>query len=256
MTTHAAPTRNRTGLLGLALTVGLALAPAANAFTISEADLPDAGLTVDLGFARVDAVGGVFDRKAGGTVTGTGIAVGYVGGEIDGSGESIVFTFSEASVITSLDLTYLFQSPNHEDAANEAARIRARSGDTVLEGILQVADSTSATWSFVGGGAVTTISVPTMAGEGWFSVANPFGDLGIDSLEPPPRERQRAGRLPERGLRVRRPLRPVCPGAGHCPPRGRRPRGPRCPGPEADLRLRLEARSAAVAGRVASLPPS
>jgi len=183
MTLQLAPQRNRKALVGLALTIGLALAPAAGAFTISEADLPDAGTTIDLGVARVDAVGGVFDRKVGGTVTGTGIAVGYVGGEIDTAGESIVFTFSEASVLTSIDLTYLFQSPNHEDSANEAARLRARAGDVTYEGILQVVDGTSATWSFLGGGAVTTVSVPTTAGEGWFSIASPFGDLGIDSLE-------------------------------------------------------------------------
>lgn len=183
MTKQLAPQRNRMGLVGLALAFGLAVAPAAGAFTISEADLPDAGTTIDLGFARADALGGVFDRKVGGTVTGTGIAVGYVGGEIDTAGESIVFTFSEASVLTSIDLTYLFQSPNHEDSQNEAARLVAHAGQATYEGILQVADGTSATWSFVGGGAVTTVSVPTTAGEGWFRVASPFGDLCIDSLE-------------------------------------------------------------------------
>jgi len=183
MMNHAVSTRIGIGLTGLALALTLAVAPQATAFTIAEADLPDAGTHVDLGFAQVDAVGNVFDRKVGGTVTGVGIAGGYVGGEIDTAGESIVFTFGEASVITSLDLTYLFQSPNHEDAANEAARILARAGDATYEGILQVVDGTSATWSFVGGGAVTTVSVPTTAGEGWFSIANPFGDLGIDALE-------------------------------------------------------------------------
>jgi len=183
MTTQAGRTRIGIGLTGLALALTLVVAPRAGAFTISEAELPDAGNHVDLGFAQVDAVGNVFERKVGGTVTGVGIAGGYVGGEIDTAGEAIVFTFSEASVITSLDLTYLFQSPNHEDAADEAARILARVGDATYEGILQVVDGTSATWSFAGGGAVTTVSVPTLAGEGWFSVANPFGALAIDALQ-------------------------------------------------------------------------
>jgi hypothetical protein len=184
MRKHTALRRSASALTRLALVFGCLAGPLeAGAFSVTATDLPDGSSHVDLGTAEVDASGGSFATRSLYGIVGTGVSGGYVAGEIDTSGESITFRFASPGVLTSLDLMRLYLASTYGDSANEAARVVVHSGEASYEGMLVVASATAATWSFVGGGPVATVSVPTAGGVGWFSIASPFGDLEIDSLE-------------------------------------------------------------------------
>jgi len=165
---------------GLALAFSLA-APA-GAVTISAADLGAGGTSVVLADATVNAIGGVFSQKTEFGFTGAGVGGGFVGGEIDTSGESIEFDFNLPVVLSSLDLSLLFAAPNHEDRVNEIAKVVVNAGGANFEGLLTVTGETTATWSFVGGGAVSNISIGNQTGAGVWSIANPFGDLAVETM--------------------------------------------------------------------------
>jgi len=154
----------------------------AGAITINASDLGAGGTNVVLADATVTAVGGVFSQKTVFGVTGAGVGGGFVGGEIDTSGESIEFAFNAPVFLDSLDLSLLFAAPSHEDRVNEIAKVVVSSGGTTYEGLLSVTSETTATWSFVGGGAVSNFSIANETGAAGWSIANPFGQLAIDSM--------------------------------------------------------------------------
>jgi len=164
---------------GLALALGLA-APA-GAVTISAGDLTAGQTSVTLADATVSAVGGVFGYKEHLGIAGTGVSGGYVGGEIDTSGESIEFAFNAPTILSTLDFSFLFQAPAHEDRVNEIAKVVVTAGGVAYEATLSVTGDTTAVWSFAGG-VVSNVSIATEAGAGAWSVANPFGQLGVTSM--------------------------------------------------------------------------
>lgn len=157
-------------------------ASSASALSINPDDLPSGINHVSLPGVDVDTIGGDFVHKTEYGVHGVGVGGGYVGGEIDTSGESMVFSFLAPTVLTDLRLSLLFQTPNHEDAGNEAAEVIAMAGDAVITAYLTVIDATTAAWSWAPGGPVTMLSIATEAGAGAFSIASPFGELAISSL--------------------------------------------------------------------------
>lgn len=168
-------------LPGFVAVCALGAAAPAGAFTISPFDLIAGQPSVALADATVTANGGVFGWKSEFGFDGTGVSAGYVGGEIDTSGESIDFVFNAPVVLSNLDLTFLFAAPSHEDRVNEVAKVLVSSGGISYEATLTVDTTTTATWSFAGGVA-SNLSIATQAGAGAWSVATPFGDLAIDSM--------------------------------------------------------------------------
>lgn len=168
---------------GLLTAAVLALgAGSASALTISATDLPSGTNHVSLPGADVDAYGGDFVHKVVQGVHGVGVGGGYVGGEIDSDDESMVFSFLAPTILTNLQLAFLFERPNHEDAANEVAEVIAVAGQTIVTAYLTVIDATTAAWSYALGGPVTTLSIATEAGAGHFSISMPFDGLAVETL--------------------------------------------------------------------------
>lgn len=179
MLTLAPQLRFRALAPGLALAFGLAVP--AGAVTISAGDITAGQTSVSLADATVTANGGVFGWKTEFGYTGVGVSNGYVGSEIDISGESIDFEFTAPVVLSTLDLTFLFAAPNHEDRVNEVARVVVTAGGANYDATLSVTGTSTAVWSFAGG-TVSNLSIATEAGAGAWSVANPFGQLGISKM--------------------------------------------------------------------------
>ena len=164
---------------GLALALGLA-APA-GAVTITAGDLYVGGNVANLADATVTTLGGNFGFKTVQGVDGVGISTGYVGGEIDTSGESMEFAFNAPIVLETLDLSFLFAAPAHEDRVNEIAKVVVNAGGVDYEATLTVDSDTTAVWSFTGG-VVSNLSIATEAGAGAWSIANPFGQLEVTKM--------------------------------------------------------------------------
>jgi hypothetical protein len=153
----------------------------ATAASLSGADLPIGGISVDLGFARVEAVGGSFVEEILAGFRPVGISGGLEGGEIDLADEAIVFEFAEPSVVTALALGNLFVAGEHDDAENERALVRVDyAGGGSAEFVLTVTGATSA--SFSGPGSVANLSPALFASAGAFVVSAPFGSSALDSL--------------------------------------------------------------------------
>ncbi len=165
--------------LGLALAV--AAAPA-QAVTLTAGDIVGGSPSEVISLGTVSAIGGNLAHKVVMGVDGVGVSDGYVGGEIDNARESIVFSFDAPLVLSELQLGFLFETPNHEDSMNEVAEVIGIFGDSIYIGQLSVVDALTGAWSFSLGGAVTNLSIATEAGAGVFAIANPFGDLLIDTL--------------------------------------------------------------------------
>lgn len=166
----------------LSLAMGLAAAPAAQAITINAGDIAGGSANATIAIGNVSAIGGILSHKVVQGVDGVGVSGGYVGGEIDNARESMVFSFDAPLVLSELQLGFLFETPNHDDSMNEAAEVIGLFGDSVYIGQLTVVDALTGAWSFAFGGAVTNLSIATEAGAGVFAIANPFGDMLIDTL--------------------------------------------------------------------------
>lgn len=99
--------------------------------------------------------------------------------------ESLMLSFSE-SIVKSLDLSFLYKAKTpgefvFGDVVNEVAKITASGVSGNLTGYLTVQGDTSATWSL--GGNVINLSPSNGDGGGWYSIANPFGDLAVTSVK-------------------------------------------------------------------------
>lgn len=102
-----------------------------------------------------------------------------VHGEID-NGELIKLTLPKAGdILKNIGLSFLYQPGVLADKVFEKATITTNTG---LVGYLTVTGNTSATWSFLGGGAVTNLSPSTGNGGGYYNIDNPFGNAIFSSL--------------------------------------------------------------------------
>ena len=154
---------------------------AAEAASIAASDLPLGASAVDLGFAEVTGVGGLFVRETHAGFSSAGISGGYEGGEIDLDGEAIVFEFDEPQRVTSLVLGNLFVAGEHDDSENERALVRVvfaagLSADYVL------AVTGSVTASFSGSGTVSNLSPALFGSAGVFEITDPFGAAAVTSI--------------------------------------------------------------------------
>jgi hypothetical protein len=174
--------RPRTLLLSLSTVLGLGLAPmSAGAFTINASDLTGNQSSVDLGFATVSAAPGVFAHKSSSGYDVVGVGGGLEGGEIDLASEAIEFSFSEAQIMTELNLGLLFVAGEHDDAYDEQALVRVSFADgSSADYVLAVIDATTASWT--GGGVVTNLSPATFGDAGVFSISNPFGTAAVSAI--------------------------------------------------------------------------
>ena len=86
----------------------------------------------------------------------TGVAGGFVDGEVDLDSEYIEFSFPNPEVLSEIVLAFLFKNGDCGDGVSEVARLRI-SATSFLAGDLSVITLTSATRSGVGG-AVTNLS--------------------------------------------------------------------------------------------------
>lgn len=161
----------------------LAFAVPASALTISAADVPAGVSSASVSGVLFESSPRVFAHKSKAGFTGLGVKNGYVDGEIDLKGESMTIRFDEPMVLNQLVLGFLFKKGNFGDVVSEVARVRAITADGhSIAGNLAVLTGTTASWSGVGGGAVTNLSPGTNAGNGVWAIADPFGDLAIREL--------------------------------------------------------------------------
>jgi len=166
----------------LAFSAALALAPAAQALTLDATDLPDGAAFVDLGFATATAGGGAFATKTEAGFDAVGIGGGLVGGEIDLADESILVAFATPQKVTELALGLLFAAGEHDDLFDEQALVRVTfADDTSADYVLSLTGATTAT--FTGGAVVSNVSPGLFGDGGVWSVADPFGDAAVKSLE-------------------------------------------------------------------------
>lgn len=129
------------------------------------------------GFELQAAPGKLQAKKVNG-VAGVGVTGGANNQEIN-AGESISLKLAQKSILTSLDLSFLYRPGQMNDLVFEVARVVT---DTGLEGFLKVTGNTTATWSFAGG-SVINLSPSNNKGGGWYSILNPFGDAAISSIQ-------------------------------------------------------------------------
>lgn len=124
-------------------------------------------------------VGGIHGVGVSGKINSPTYVADPVAGEID-NGESIKLTLpNPGDVLKNIGLSFLYQPGVFADKVFEKAKITT---DTGLSGFLTVTGNTSATWSFLGGGAVTNLSPSTGNGGGYYNIDNPFGDAVFSYL--------------------------------------------------------------------------
>lgn len=99
-----------------------------------------------------------------------------VKGEIN-KGELLTATLDKASVIKSIDLSFLYRPGVFADKVFEIAGITANGS---VSGKLTVTGSTSATWDL--GGTVINLDPSNQGEGGWYRVLNPFADLLVSNL--------------------------------------------------------------------------
>jgi hypothetical protein len=103
--------------------------------------------------------------------------------EID-HGETLTLSLLKGpSILKSLDLAFLYKEGNTTvafgDKVNEIAQITAGG----ITGTLKVLSDTTAEWKWgVIEQTLTALSPSNSTGGGWYSIANPFGDLKVDKV--------------------------------------------------------------------------
>jgi hypothetical protein len=115
-------------------------------------------------------------------VKGIGISIptpGPVPGEIQ-PGETLTATLDTASIIKSIDLSFLYLKGEFADKVNEIAEITALGAAGSLTGTLSVTGATTAVWSL--GGTVINLDPSVELEGGAYSILNPFGNFVVSSL--------------------------------------------------------------------------
>lgn len=139
----------------------------------------DDGFTVTAGGGQ-----GLLQAKKVAGIAGVGVVGGANPQEINGFphgvAEFIELTLPSNSILTSLDLAFLYRPGIRQDLVFEQARVVT---DTGLVGLLTVTGNTTAEWSFLEGGPVTNLSPSSNTEGGAYSIANPFGNNIISSLK-------------------------------------------------------------------------
>ena len=110
--------------------------------------------------------------KTVGGIKGLGVVGGTVGNEIDVAGESVTFTFSAPTLLSSLTLGAMFQPGQFGDTVFEKAKITVNGGTSYF---LKVTGNTTASWS--GSGTVNNVAPATQPNGGAFVINNPFNSL-------------------------------------------------------------------------------
>lgn len=154
----------------------LGAASSASALTIAAGDLPS-GVGSVAGAGWTASSSRNFQSKTVNGVTATGLAAGFVGGEIDLDGEAITITFATPQRLDSISLAFLFSSGNFGDTVGETARLSTPSAS----GDLAVLTATTASWSGPGG-SVLNVSPGNSGGAGLWTILDPFGAIAVTSL--------------------------------------------------------------------------
>jgi PEP-CTERM motif len=111
--------------------------------------------------------------------TGVGISgptSDFVPGEIN-KGELLDVVLDKASIIKSIDLSFLYRPGVFADKVFEIAGITANGS---VSGKLTVTGATSATWTL--GGTVINIDPSKNGQSGWYRILNPFANLSVSNL--------------------------------------------------------------------------
>jgi hypothetical protein len=149
------------------------------------------GRTAALACKTVADKGNVDDGYKG-NVTGIGVTASVkdqVPGEI-GIKEYIDLEFpnSRPGILSSLDLSFLYQPDEFEDKVFEIAAVSTDNSTLTGQGTLRVTGNNSAVWSWLGGfqdikaKSNSTDGNKSIQGGGWYSINNPFGNTVLKSL--------------------------------------------------------------------------
>ncbi|MCG8692252.1 MAG: hypothetical protein MI806_13675 [Minwuiales bacterium] len=174
--------RRHLAAASVAIAAMLAFAGPGSAGTITADKIPNGTNFVDLGFATVSSAPRNFQSKTVDGIEGFGVKGGFVKGEIDLKGESIVIEYPTPTRISEITLGFMFSAGNFGDVINEVARITAQLVDSIIEADFSVTGPTTGTWSGDPGATIENVAEGTEPNGGAWRILNPFGDLLVSKL--------------------------------------------------------------------------
>jgi PEP-CTERM motif len=168
----------------LAGIAGTALASAAQASVITQADLTQGQHSVTVGALTATATAnsgtGTFDHKSIGAITGVGVAGtnSVVGGEIDNN-ESISFTSATTQLLSAFTLSFLYPNGFQGDTVFEIALVNATGGSPVTISFTPTSTTTGTLLGAAGTWQNLSIADNSGAGEWAIALTNPLAFTGL-----------------------------------------------------------------------------